>query len=139
MDDFSVNEDWLKFKKDEYPLSKIKGVRVKVNTLKDHLARVVMTGLVVSSIVWMIFPEGFGKFTAPFALLLGAIAALVSVRRYELQIEFQHTDETGLQWVSVAKTNSNNELQRFKMQARDITKKLHTSKASVVDLADSAT
>ncbi|ENQ8746674.1 DUF6232 family protein [Vibrio sp. PNB22_3_1] len=105
-DNFKVSNTTFKFKKDEYPLSKIKGVRVKTNTFQDHALRIVCIGLVVASVVWMICPESFGLITAPLALTVGVFSALFSVRKYELQVEFQHIDETGLQWVSVAKTNS---------------------------------
>ncbi|WP_104027896.1 hypothetical protein [Vibrio jasicida] len=105
-DNFKVSNTTFKFKKDEYLLSKIKGVRVKTNTFQDHALRIVCIGLVVASVVWMICPESFGLITAPLALTVGVFSALFSVRKYELQVEFQHIDETGLQWVSVAKTNS---------------------------------
>jgi len=105
-EDFNVSNTTFTFKKDEYPLSKIKGARVKTNTFQDHALRIFCIGLVVASIVWMICPESFGFFTAPLALTIGMISALFSVRKYELQVEFQHVDETGLQWVSVAKTNN---------------------------------
>ncbi|OOQ67397.1 hypothetical protein C1S86_24770 [Vibrio parahaemolyticus] len=105
-DNFKVSNTTFTFKKDEYPLSKIKGVRVKTNTFQDHALRIVCIGLVVASVVWIICPESFGLITAPLALTVGMFSALFSVRKYELQVEFQHIDETGLQWVSVSKTNS---------------------------------
>ena len=70
-DDFHINENKVVFKKDEYPLSKIKGVRVKINSLKDHAIRIVTISLIVSSVVWTICPEYFGLFTAPIALIIG--------------------------------------------------------------------
>ncbi|KJR39761.1 hypothetical protein BOO91_21335 [Vibrio navarrensis] len=116
-EDFNVSNTTFTFKKDEYPLSKIKGARVKTNTFQDHALRIVCIGLVVGSVVWMICPESFGLFTAPFALTMGMISALFSVRKYELQVEFQHVDETGLQWVSVAKTNNQMVKTLFEKQA----------------------
>ncbi|ELP6741356.1 hypothetical protein WD376_004441 [Vibrio vulnificus] len=105
-ENFKVSDTTFTFKKDEYLLSKIKGVRVKTNTFRDHALRIVCIGLVVASVVWMISPESFGLITVPLALTVGMFSALFSVRKYELQVEFQHIDETGLQWVSVSKTNS---------------------------------
>ena len=96
-DDFHINENKVAFKKDEYPLSKIKGVRVKINSLKDHAMRIATISLIVSSVVWTICPEYFGLFTAPIALTIGVLLALSTVRKYELQIEFQYSDDTGLQ------------------------------------------
>lgn len=117
---FAVDSSTLKYKGDEYPIAKIKNARVKTNTFKDHAARVVIIGLIVSSIVWVICPDSFGIFTAPTALIIGMLAALFSVRRYELQVEFEHVDETGLQWVSVAKSNKAKVRELFEQQAEAI-------------------
>ncbi|CAM3168802.1 hypothetical protein QTO01_10295 [Vibrio mytili] len=118
--DFLLSDGTLRFKNDEYPLSKVKGVRVKTNTLKDHVLRVIVVGFIVSSIVWVICPDGFGQLTAPLSLLLGAIAGGVSAKKYELQIEFQHSDETGLQWISVAKSSKQAGFKVFENQAKEI-------------------
>ena len=123
-DDFHINENKVVFKKDEYPLSKIKGVRVKINSLKDHAIRIVTISLIVSSVVWTICPEYFGLFTAPIALIIGVLLALSTVRKYELQIEFQYADDTGLQWVSMAKTNKPNIKIIFEQQVIQILKKI---------------
>ncbi|MGL1102498.1 hypothetical protein [Vibrio vulnificus] len=39
-EDFNVSNTIFTFKKDEYPLSKIKGARVKTNTFQDHALRI---------------------------------------------------------------------------------------------------
>ncbi|EGU35569.1 hypothetical protein VII00023_16691, partial [Vibrio ichthyoenteri ATCC 700023] len=75
MDELQINGTTLRYKKDEYPLAKIKDARVKINTLKDHALRVIIIGLVVSSLVWIICPESFAVFTAPIALSLGMLSA----------------------------------------------------------------
>ncbi|OLQ89127.1 hypothetical protein BIY21_03000 [Vibrio ponticus] len=118
--DFTVCDKQLHFKKDSYPLSKIKAARVKTNTLRDHALRVTSIGLIVSSVVWMICPDLFGMFTGPLAISIGMLAALASLRKYELQVEFQHIDETGLQWVSVAKSNKKAIRHIFEQQANEI-------------------
>ncbi len=123
-DDFRINENKVVFKKDEYPLSKIKDVRVKINSLKDHAMRIATISLIVSSVVWTICPEYFGLFTAPIALIIGVLLALSTVRKYELQIEFQYADDTGLQWVSMAKTNKPNIKIIFEQQVIQILKKI---------------
>ncbi|GAB2644410.1 hypothetical protein [Vibrio panuliri] len=119
-DDFKICDRKLRYKKDEYPLASIKSARVKTNALQDHILRITCIGLVVSSVVLMICPESLGLFTAPFAFSLGILSALASVRKYELQIEFQHSDETGLQWVSVAKSNQPKVKHLFEHQAVSI-------------------
>ena len=123
-DDFRINENKVVFKKDEYPLSKIKDVRVKINSLKDHAMRIATISLIVSSVVWTICPEYFGLFTAPIALIIGVLLALSTVRKYELQIEFQYADDTGLQWVSMAKTNKPNIKIIFEQQVIQILQKI---------------
>ena len=123
-DDFHINENKVVFKKDEYPLSKIKDVRVKINSLKDHAMRIATISLIVSSVVWTICPEYFGLFTAPIALIIGVLLALSTVRKYELQVEFQYADDTGLQWVSMAKTNKPNIKIIFEQQVIQILKKI---------------
>ncbi|MFO6423181.1 DUF6232 family protein [Motilimonas sp. KMU-193] len=120
-DNFKVSNTTFTFKKDEYPLSKIKRVRVKTNSFQDHVFRIVGIGLVVASIVWMIYPQPFGLVTAPVALIIGLFYALFSIKKYELQVEFQHTDETGLQWVSVSKTNSKAVKKLFEKQVSKLT------------------
>ncbi|WP_274024577.1 hypothetical protein [Vibrio parahaemolyticus] len=81
--DFRINILTLDFKKDQYPLYKIKNARVISNAI-------------------------------------GALSGLSSARKYELQIEFQHADETGLQWISVAKTNNKNAKNIFEKQVISI-------------------
>ncbi|EOE2083542.1 hypothetical protein ACKBF6_003310 [Vibrio cholerae] len=122
--DFRLNEQTLSFKRDDYPLSKIKDARVKTNTFKDHALRIVSIGLIVGSVVWMICPESMGLFTAPVAIAFGIMSALFSTRKYELKVEFQHTDETGIQWISVAKSNSPNVKNLFETQAKIIRKNI---------------
>jgi hypothetical protein len=102
---FNINSTTLKFNNDEYPLVQIKRSRVKTNTLKDHAIRLIIFGLIASSVVWIVTPNYFGIYAGPFSIFAGMFLALLSVRKYELQVEFEHSDETGLQWISIAKTN----------------------------------
>ncbi|GAM61191.1 hypothetical protein JCM19232_4133 [Vibrio ishigakensis] len=48
---------------------------------------------------------GFATILAPVAMVVGVIFALFTAKRYEFQVKFAHIDETGEQWVSVAKSN----------------------------------
>lgn len=122
--DFQIKQSQFSFKQDHYLLEKIKGIRVKTNTFKDHALRILCIGTIASSVVWMVCPESLGAFTAPFAFVVGIIAALNSTKKYELQIEFQHVDGTGLQWVSVAKSNSQKVKDVFKEQVIKVTSQL---------------
>ncbi|MCQ1060102.1 hypothetical protein ACQKPX_04185 [Photobacterium sp. DNB23_23_1] len=101
-DDFEISNTTFRYRRDEFPLSKIKNARLKSNTMKDHSLKLFLMGAIVSSIVWVIFPEGFGRFMAPIAFVLGVIMTIFTIKKYELQVEFEHNDETGVQWVSVA-------------------------------------
>ncbi|QIA63517.1 hypothetical protein GT360_08290 [Vibrio astriarenae] len=101
MSDFEVGNSTFRYKRDEYPLSKIRNARVKSNSIIDHALKLFLTGAIVSSIVWVICPEGFGMIMAPIAFVLGVVGTAFTVNKYELQVEFQHIDETGVQWVSV--------------------------------------
>ncbi|NAX47997.1 hypothetical protein CAG70_13495 [Photobacterium halotolerans] len=115
--DFAVSRQSFIYKADEYRLSRIKNARVKVNTLKDHLLRVFIIGMIVSSVIWFIDPEGMALIFTPFGFITGALSALATARKYELQIEFEHTDETGLQWITVVKGNKPADMAIFSEQA----------------------
>jgi len=54
---FNINSTTLKFNNDEYPLAQIKRSRVKTNTLKDHAVRLIIFGLIASSVVWIVTPQ----------------------------------------------------------------------------------
>ncbi|MGY3572417.1 hypothetical protein [Vibrio paucivorans] len=121
---FSIDNANIRFKKDQYSLSKINAARVKSNTFKDHALKVVTVGLIASSVVWMICPDGFGILTGPFSIVIGALAALTTIRKYELQVEFRHADETGLQWITIAKTNKPAIKKQFEHHVNEIREKL---------------
>ena len=123
-DDFHINDNNVIFKEDEYPLARINGLRVKTNSLKDHAIRIVAFSLMVSSVVWIICPEYFGLITAPISFIVGVLLALSTARKYELQVEFQHADDTGLQWVSMVKTNKPNIKMIFEKQVMQILQKI---------------
>ncbi|MGL6316431.1 hypothetical protein [Vibrio sp. WXL103] len=106
--DFKLDESTLKFKSDEYLIKRINRVRVKINTASNHIWRVLLLGGLVSSLVWVVAPPTMGLYMAPVALVIGFLIALAGLKKYELQIEFQHNDGTGTQWVSIAKTNDHN-------------------------------
>ncbi len=117
---FNINSTTLKFNNDEYPLAQIKRSRVKTNTLKDHAVRLIIFGLIASSVVWIVTPNYFGIYAGPFSIFAGMVLALLSVRKYELQVEFEHSDETGLQWILIAKTNKQSVKLIFEAQAEKI-------------------
>ncbi|MCY9855685.1 hypothetical protein [Vibrio mediterranei] len=103
---FEIKNNTFRYRSDEYPLSKIKNARVKSNSIKDHITKILLIGAIVSSLVWFISPGGFGIIMAPLAFAIGIVFAVFTIKKYELQVEFEHIDETGLQWVSVVGSSS---------------------------------
>ncbi|HDZ9181486.1 TPA: hypothetical protein RUZ12_003519 [Vibrio cholerae] len=96
--DFQVTASELKVKKESYHLSKIKSIELKRLGFKDNVVKVTTYAILLSVATWAFVPE-FGF----FALLIALILALVSMRKYELKVEFKGTDETGDYWVSIAR------------------------------------
>ncbi|MDN3715106.1 hypothetical protein [Vibrio breoganii] len=121
-DDFEIRNTTFRYRRDEFPLSKIKNARVKFNTMKDHALKLVLMGAIVSSIVWVICPEGFGKIMAPIAFILGVLFTIVTIKKYELQVEFEHIDETGVQWVSVVGSSKAESKALLEQQANAVKK-----------------
>lgn len=103
---FEIKNNTFRYKSDEYHLSKIKNARVKSNSMKDHITKILLIGTIVSSLVWVISPGGFGIIMAPLAFIIGIVFSAFTIKKYELQVEFEHIDETGLQWVSVVGSSS---------------------------------
>ncbi|USD66956.1 hypothetical protein [Vibrio sp. SCSIO 43136] len=125
--DFEIDGVELRFKKDKYPLKRLRRARVKINHLSDHITKALIVGAIFSSIVWIICPEGFATVTAPAAFIVGVIYTVLSAGKYELQVEFEHVDETGLQWVSVVKSNKNLDKALLDDKAEQINTKLATA------------
>ncbi|EGQ7969269.1 hypothetical protein HRO20_001818 [Vibrio cholerae] len=96
--DFQVTASELKVKKESYHLSKIKSIELKRLGFKDNVVKVTTYAILLSAATWAFVPE-FGF----FALIIALILALVSMRKYELKVEFKGTDETGDYWVSIAR------------------------------------
>ncbi|ENM3829491.1 hypothetical protein JMQ76_003596, partial [Vibrio cholerae] len=91
--DFQVTASELKVKKESYHLSKIKSIELKRLGFKDNVVKVTTYAILLSAATWAFVPE-FGF----FALIIALILALVSMRKYELKVEFKGTDETGDYW-----------------------------------------
>lgn len=126
--DFSIANGRLSIKEDSYELSQIKGVKVVENKLLSHLIKAVVTSVIASSILWL-----FEPFSTPwgFSINAGVVALFVTFpvvlllsifrSRYQLRIEFEHQDEVGLQWVTVANGRADQELTAFKKIEQDLT------------------
>lgn len=117
----------LQINNDDYDLNNIKGVEVRVLTWKDHLLKMVLLGLVTSSMLFYFIPsieEAKSLLTVLFlpmaGFLVGAVMALLSSAKYEFRIEYAHGDETGVQWITVAKSRQAADYAMFKEKAAEL-------------------
>ncbi|RJG47549.1 hypothetical protein D1Z90_10445 [Motilimonas pumila] len=130
---FKIDNDHFQFNNDRYPLAKIHGVRLKKMSLMDNLGFMAFW-LAVSFGVFGFFAMCFHFSTEFYYSLLALLAAIglglgfVSSAKYALQIEFMHIDETGKQWVNVAKTFSDQEKTRFEEQVNILKSTLKISR-----------
>ncbi|MFM2651695.1 hypothetical protein AAFX23_14800 [Vibrio alginolyticus] len=119
--DFNLDSKEFRFKKDSYPLSKINNVRVKKLSFLDNLGQVLFWVCVFSGAVWLVIPrlEEVPQWLLVLVLSLtvvGLVFALFRCSKYALQVEFRHIDETGVQWVNVAKSYSKSDCELFEQQ-----------------------
>ncbi|MFA0570913.1 hypothetical protein [Vibrio gallaecicus] len=120
--DFRLSQEEFSFKKDSYPLSKINNARVKKLGFLDNLGQIIFWLFVFSGAVWLAITT---LESTPFWLqalvvtltVVGLVFGLLRCSKYALQIEFRHIDETGVQWVNVAKSYSESDNGLFEQQA----------------------
>ncbi|SBT11903.1 hypothetical protein [Vibrio celticus] len=120
--DFRLSQVEFSIKKDSYPLSKINNARVKKLGLLDNLGQIIFWLFVFSGAVWLAITT---LESTPFWLqalvvtltIVGLVFGLLRCSKYALQIEFRHIDETGVQWVNVAKSYSESDNVLFEQQA----------------------
>ncbi|HBC3955492.1 hypothetical protein [Vibrio vulnificus] len=125
--DFLIANGRLSIREDSYELSRIKNVKVVENKLRSHVVKASVTSVIASSILWLFepfaTPWGFDINAGIVALIITfPVALLLSIfrSRYQLQIEFEHQDEVGLQWVTVASGRAEKELTTFKKVEQDL-------------------
>ncbi|HFQ4907436.1 TPA: hypothetical protein ACGU4V_004640 [Vibrio vulnificus] len=125
--DFSIASGRLSIREDSYELSQIKSVKVVENKLRSHLVKASIVSAIASSILWLFepfaTPWGFDINAGVIALVITfPVVLLLSIFRskYQLQIEFEHQDEVGLQWVTVASGRAEQELTAFKKVEQDL-------------------
>ncbi|SHO58208.1 hypothetical protein [Vibrio quintilis] len=120
--DFKVQADKFCFKKDVYPVAKIHDIRVKKLGLFENIIQLLFWIFIFSGAVWLVAPFiepaiPQWRYLVYCLTVLGFVFALFRLSRYALQIEFMHTDETGLQWVTMAKSYSKHDKALFEKQA----------------------
>ena len=117
--DIKIENGVLSVKKDSYALSKIVSIGTKQMSISDQVIRVLGLGFVCSAAGWFAHPiAGFILF------FVGAGLALLSMKKYELVARFRATDETGVQPVSLARSNSSNDFRLFEQTAATVTAEL---------------
>ncbi|GAB1621902.1 hypothetical protein AAOGI_19520 [Agarivorans albus] len=120
--DFKLSQEAFSFKKDSYPLSKINNARVKKLSLLDNLGQIIFWLFIFSGAVWLAIPSLESSpvwlIILVFSLtIIGLVFGLYRCSKYALQIEFRHSDETGVQWINVARSYSKSDYALFEQQA----------------------
>lgn len=115
------SEGKLKINSDSYHLNRISDVQVKVLTWKDKLINMLLFGLITSSILFYFIPteaqgKGMTLFLPAVAFLAGMVMAMVTSAKYVFRLEFKHADETGVQWITAAKSRNAREYEIFKLK-----------------------
>lgn len=115
------SEGKLKVNSDSYDLNRISDVQVKVLTWKDKLINMLLFGLITSSILFYFIPteaqgKGMTLFLPAVAFLAGMVMAMVTSAKYVFRLEFKHADETGVQWITAAKSRNAREYEIFKLK-----------------------
>ncbi|MCZ0743394.1 hypothetical protein OWD07_23380, partial [Vibrio diabolicus] len=87
----------------------------------DNLGQVLFWVFIFSGAVWLAIPsfEEAPQWLQVLVLSLTAVGfvfALLRCSKYALQVEFRHIDETGVQWVNVAKSYSKPDCELFEQQ-----------------------
>lgn len=118
--DFSIASGGLTVKNDRYELRQINDVRLITHTLSSQVLKATVTSVIASSILWV-----FEPFTTPWGVTIHAgLLALgltfpvvlwfsIARAKYQLQVEFEHQDDVGLQWVTVASGRTEQEFATF--------------------------
>ena len=125
------SDNTLRVNKDCYDLGRIVGVQVKALGWMDRLKKTLLLGVVTSSVLFYFTPsyEQAGNWLIVLFLpLMGflsvALMGLLSSAKYEFCIEFSHADETGVQWITAARSRHVADYETFKAQAARLKERL---------------
>ncbi|MNV45802.1 hypothetical protein D3C71_1376100 [compost metagenome] len=119
------SEGKLKINSDSYDLNRISDVQVKELTWKDKLTNMLLFGLITSSILFYFIPteaqgKGMTLFLPAVAFLVGMVMAMITSAKYVFRLEFKHADETGVQWITAAKSRNVREYEIFKLKEAEL-------------------
>ncbi|GAA4882886.1 hypothetical protein [Ferrimonas pelagia] len=111
-------DDRLQIRKAHYQLRKLEAAEAKINTWKDHLLRTVIMGLLCACVPLALTFKI--QFVPLLCFAVGVGAALLTATHYELRVRFNYGDETGVQWLTIAKGRYAEEHQLFVEKAEQI-------------------
>jgi hypothetical protein len=125
------SDNKLRVNSDTYDLSKVVGVQVNILCWKDHLLKMVLLGVVASSLLFIFIPSenqeyglAFSSYLPVVGFIFGAILGLVTSSKYEFRLEFNHLDDTGIQWFTAAKSRKPSDYALFKEQEIALKRKI---------------
>ena len=124
------SDNTLRVNKDRYDLGRIVGVQVKALGWMDRLKKTLLLGWSppVCSLLHPFLRAGgqlaHRALPALVGFLSGALMGLLSSAKYEFCIEFSHADETGVQWITAARSRHVADYETFKAQAARLQERL---------------
>jgi hypothetical protein len=126
IEQYAITDDQLRIKTDRYDLNRIARAEARVLTWKHHVAKMLLSGLIFASLLFLMMPSGlvYAHWLPVIAFTIGALAALSACNRYELRVEYKYLDGTGLQWVTVDSGRSSEDFQRLQSMAREINRQV---------------
>ncbi|MPS33057.1 MULTISPECIES: hypothetical protein [unclassified Salinivibrio] len=91
---------------DCYTMHNIVDASVEELTWKDHLLRMLGLGILSASFLFfMLVGElPYAEYLPAVGFAAGALLALLTSAKYVLRIEYNHQDDTGVQWLTIAKS-----------------------------------
>lgn len=105
------SENILQVNLDTYELNKVMGVKVKVLSWKYHLLKMIILGVLTSSILFIFIPFendeyglAYSSYLPLVGFIVGIVFGLITSSKNEFQLKFDYSDETGIQWFTAAKS-----------------------------------
>ncbi|OOE79390.1 hypothetical protein BZG25_09215 [Salinivibrio sp. ML198] len=100
---------------DCYTMHNIVDASVEELTWKDHLLRMLGLGILSASFLFfMLVGElPYAEYLPAVGFAAGALLALLTSAKYVLRIEYNHQDDTGVQWLTIAKSGKKTDKMLF--------------------------
>lgn len=112
-DSICIKNDKLVIGNESISLYKISNIRATEKKPGSIFLNVFIVALVISSISWVLpFFDASPTLSLYLSVVLfgaGIMLGLFIVKRFSLEVEIKHQDDTGIQWSTVAKSNKKND------------------------------